>query len=321
MSAQTFKPILASTVEEASLSDYTLLYNTGDFGEEGTPTTSIWAMGKIAGTSIDVTNNKLVHSCDFANDLKKNIGLKKFLKGIAKWIREGIRSIMRLLGFSDPSGSFSSVINMLKSIAEYINYINQEYIQPIIEFEKYVLAVLVKIRALIQWILSLPKKYLEMLRDCLNKLLSALGSIFSEVWTESAPTTPTWTEGIQTFDDGSSIQTFGDGSQLITDTDGNVSSIDAPEDTYISPSDTGKSYTELAGAIKDVATATKDALTASATVAGLAVGIAVSSTVGLFVPTTQDEVTKANATITSYTGSVPAGLEVPTAPSQKSKTP
>ena len=77
----------------------------------------------------------------------------------------------------------------------------------------------------------------------------------------------------------------------------------------------------MAGAIKDVASATKDALKASATVAGLAVGIAASSTVGLFVPTTQDEVTKANATITSYTGSVPPGLQVPSAPSQKSKTP
>lgn len=311
------KPALSSSVEEAHL--IAKRFDSNDYNKLGEPTTAIWSMGIIGNTSIDVTNNKLVHSCDFANDLKKNIGLKKFLKAIAKWIREGIRSIMRLLGFSDPSGSFSEVINMLKSVAEYINYINEEFIQPIIEFEKYVLAVLVKIRAIIQWILSLPKKFLEMLRDCLGNLLSVLGDIFSEVWADSAK--QTFTEGTQTFDDGSSIQTFKDGSLKTIDIDGNISVTGAPIYTNISPSDTGKSYTELAGAIKEVATATKNALTASATVVGLAVNIAVSSTVGLLVPTTQDEVTKANATITSYIGSVPPALEVPSGPAQKTITP
>jgi hypothetical protein len=312
-----FRPVLASNVEEAIL--IAKRFDSNDNSQLGAPTTAPVSIGNIANTSLDVTNNKLVHSCDFANDLKKNIGLKKFLKAIAKWIREGIRAIMRALGFSDPSGSFSEVINMLKSVANYINYINEEFIQPIIEFEKYVLAVLVKIRAIIQWILSLPKKYLEMLRDCLGNLLSVLGDIFSEVWADSAK--QTFTEGIETFPDGSSIQTFKDGSLQITDIDGNTTLTGAPTDTNISPSDTGKSYTELAGAIKDVATATKNALTASATVVGLAVNIAVSATVGLLVPTTQDEVTRANATITAYTGSVPAGLEVPSGPSQKTTTP
>jgi hypothetical protein len=145
--------------------------------------------GDVSG-SIALTNKNVIHSCDFANDLKKNIGLKKFLKAIAKWIREGIRKIQQLLGFGDPSGTFSETINMLKAAAEYIRYVIKEYIEPIIEFEKYVLAVLVKIRAIIQWILSLPAKLLKLLQDCLSKLLKSLASLFADVWAEATAEVP-----------------------------------------------------------------------------------------------------------------------------------
>lgn len=151
----------------------------------GGPTTSPIARGNIEGTSIDATNKALTHSCDFVNDLKKNIGLKKFLKAIMKWVREGIRAIQRLLGFSDPSGSFSQLINMLRSFAEFVRYIQKEYIEPLNDFLKYVLAVITKIRAIIQWILSLPAKLLALLRDCLMKLLKTLANIFADAWAES----------------------------------------------------------------------------------------------------------------------------------------
>jgi hypothetical protein len=151
----------------------------------GGPTTSPIARGNVEGTSIDATNNSLTHSCDFVNDLKKSIGLKKFLKAIMRWVREGIRAIQRFLGLSDPSGSFSQLINMLKSFAEYVRYIQKEYIEPINDFLKYVLAVITKIRAIIQWILSLPAKLLALLKECLMKLLTTLANIFADAWAES----------------------------------------------------------------------------------------------------------------------------------------
>ena len=91
--------------------------------------------GDVSG-SIATTNKLIVHSCDFALDSKLRVGLKKFLKAIAKWVREGIRKIKQLMGFSDPSGSFSEIINMLQQAAEDIRYITEEYIKPIIEFER-----------------------------------------------------------------------------------------------------------------------------------------------------------------------------------------
>ena len=291
----------------------------GDVPAAGGPTISPYARGNIAGTSIDATNNSLVHSCDFVLDLKKSIGLKKFLKAVAKWIREGIRAIQRALGLTDPSGSFSVLINKLKEIAEDIRYIQKEYIEPIIEFQKYVLAVIVLIRALIQWILGLPAKLLRLLQECLTRLLKTLVSLFVDAWADSAPAAPSYTVGTQTFDDGSSIQTFDDGSQLITDTDGNFTALDAPSD--FASADFGKGYSELATAVQDTVSAAQDALKAAGQVVALGIGIATSATVGLLVPVSEAQVDEANKVILNYTGSIPEGLQTPANLTQKNKTP
>ena len=145
--------------------------------------------GDVSG-SIATTNKNLVRYCDFVNDLVKSIGLKKFLKAIATWIREGIRKIQQLMGFSDASGSFSSIINMLKKAAQEIKTFIKLYINPIIEFQKYVIAVLVRIRAIIQWILSLPAKLLALLNECLTKLLKSVVSAFVDAWAESKAEVP-----------------------------------------------------------------------------------------------------------------------------------
>ena len=280
-----------------------------DVPAAGGPTISPFATGNIAGTSIDATNNLLVVSCDFANDLKKSLGLKKFLKAIAKWIREGIRTIMRVLGFSDPSGSFSSLINKLKSIAEYIRYIKAEYIDPIIEFQKYVLAVIVRIRALIQWILSLPAKLLSLLRECLTKLLTALAGVFVDDFSSTAEKISSYTVGIQKFADGSSIQIFDDGSQLITDVAGNLTSLGPSSD--IASGDIGKGFSELTAAVQDTLNVTSDALKATGASIALDAGIATSATIGLLLPTSEDQVIEANKVIKNYTGSFPPGYPAP----------
>ena len=161
--------------------------NPNDVPKVGDPTTPVFSRGgeNIIGTTIAQRNNQLVHSCDFANDLIKHIQLKKFLKSIARWVREGIRKIMQVLGFTDASGAISSIINALKKLAKELKYIKTEYIDPIIEFQKYVLAVIVKIRAIIQWILSLPAKLLTLLRDCVLRLIKSLVKMFTDEFSGS----------------------------------------------------------------------------------------------------------------------------------------
>lgn len=159
---------------------------TGDAPQPGTPSnTPGTCYGRVDGTIIDETNKKRSHVCDFISEMQKNISLKKYTKAIGRFIREAIQKIMKLLGLSDRTGKFSYIINKLKAFAAELRRINKEIIQPIIDFEKYVLAYITKLRALIQWILSLPAALLKLLADCLARLLKLIKSIFSDIISEA----------------------------------------------------------------------------------------------------------------------------------------
>ena len=166
---------------------------------------------------------------------------------------------------------------MLSSVKEFIDYVNEEYIQPIIEFEKFVIAVIVKIRAIIQWILSLPAKILAMLQECLTKLLVAIGSMFADEWAAAGNDIPTEA--------------------------GIVQNVNA-----------GDSFAALAASAKGAYDSASSALTSATAAAGLAVGIAVSATAGILSPVSEEEIAGANATIVAFTGSVPDALSVPADP-------
>ena len=97
---------------------------------------------------------------------------------------------MRALGMSDPTGSLSTQVNQAKSFAEELNRIKKEYLDPVIEFQKYVLAYLVKIRAMVTWILSLPARILKLLQTCVSKLLKSLANAFTDGLKEAAAEVP-----------------------------------------------------------------------------------------------------------------------------------
>jgi len=159
---------------------------TGDTPQSGEPSnTPSCAFGRVDGTIIDTTNKKRSHVCDFISEMQKNISLKKYTKAIGRFIREAIQKIMKLLGLSDRTGKFSYIINKLKAFAAELKRINKEIIQPIIDFQKYVLAYITKLRALIQWLLSLPAALLKLLADCLERLLKLIKSVFSDIISEA----------------------------------------------------------------------------------------------------------------------------------------
>lgn len=145
------------------------------------------ALGDIRNTNIMLTNQSREHVCDFVLELQKNIYLKKFLKATAKAIRDAIRFVIKQLGLTDRSGVFTELINELKAFARDLRYIQKEIIQPIIDFERYVLAYITKIRAIIQWILGLPARLLQLLRDCLERLLKLIANIFTDFLVELGP--------------------------------------------------------------------------------------------------------------------------------------
>ena len=142
-------------------------------------------VGIVEGTIVDNLNSQISHVCDFSLDIQKNIGLKKYVKAISRFIRDGIRAVKLALGFGEPTGLIFTVIEKLKAAAAFVRYVQKEYIQPVLDFQKYVLDVVVKIKKLIQWILSLPAKIFAMLKGCLTRLYKTIASIFSDAWNEA----------------------------------------------------------------------------------------------------------------------------------------
>lgn len=151
----------------------------GDVSNE--PTTPRIARKEMQGTIVNKMNNDLAKACDFKLEVQKNTALKDWLKAAAKKIREAIRWVIKALGLSDVTGSYSWVINTLKAYAREIRRIQKEIIQPVLDFQKYVLAYIVKLRAIVQWILGLPEKLLQLLQSCLKSLLKAIASIMTDI--------------------------------------------------------------------------------------------------------------------------------------------
>jgi hypothetical protein len=140
----------------------------------------------MKNTTIDQMNNSLAHACDFAQDIKKSIGLKKYIKAIAQSIRKAIRAVKRFLGLDDNSGLISTIIQKLKNIASEIRNFIKEYVTPIQKFIKDVVGFIQWAIATIQWILSLPAKFIQMLADCLKKVMAAIASVFKDALAEAA---------------------------------------------------------------------------------------------------------------------------------------
>jgi hypothetical protein len=160
--------------------------NSGDTTQVNAPTTPSTARGIVKNTTLNQMNNSLAHMCDFSQDIKKSVTLKKYIKAIAQAVRKGIRAVKRLLGLGDGGGVISQIIQYLKSIASEIRNFIKEYITPIQKFMKDVVGYIKWAIATVQWILSLPAKFLKLLAGCLKKVISAIASVFKDALAEAA---------------------------------------------------------------------------------------------------------------------------------------
>lgn len=158
-------------------------YFSGDGSTVGNPTLPALARGLVDGSLIAYTNNKIEHMCDFIDDLNKNVELKKFIKATAAYIRDGIRRLLEALG-GDPTGIFSWIADTMRAIARELKRIQKEIVQPIIDFEKYVLGYIVRVRKIIAWINSLPARFKALLAACLAKLMALINNIFTDFFME-----------------------------------------------------------------------------------------------------------------------------------------
>jgi hypothetical protein len=161
---ETNPPVLPNTVSKSA-----------------TTTPSI-SRGIVKGTMIHKMNNDLVHVCDFAMEMKKNGALKRFLIAQFAEIQKGIRNVLRLLGVSDVSGTFSSTAAWLRGLATEILDFKRRVLDPILEFEKEVIGFVAWAYGMIAYIKSLPARLYALLESCLLKILNAVASILTDAF-------------------------------------------------------------------------------------------------------------------------------------------
>ena len=146
----------------------------------GQPTTVPSARGVMVGTLVNRTNNDLSHVCDISPEVKKTvIWIRAQFGYVVEAIRKAIRALLKAIGL-DPSGESSKLVQTLKSLAREL----KKYKKYVDDFNKSALELVrlaAQLRAMIDYILSLPEKYLKLLQDCLVKIYAALAGGFTDL--------------------------------------------------------------------------------------------------------------------------------------------
>jgi hypothetical protein len=149
----------------------------------GEPTTKRLHRSVVDGSLIQVTNNNRSHVCDIKSQVDWVVEhITGFFSKIVQIVRSGIRAVLVALGF-DPSGQFSKIVQLVKSINAIATKILRT-LEKITEGIRTVVRLVQQVRAMIDYILSLPEKLRRLLRDCLAKLYAqiaaGIGSILAD---------------------------------------------------------------------------------------------------------------------------------------------
>ena len=165
----------------------------------GEPTT-----GKTLSDTVNLANKNRIHICDIRDEMKQaaDFARLKFSQLIAA-IRTAVRAILTALGFS-PDGVTARFIEIAKGILRDLKFITK-IIKEISDIAQVLVTYAKKVRAMIDWLLSLPKNLLALLSDCLSGLYSSLASGFSELFslsgTKGTEAVSSISETMQVFSD------------------------------------------------------------------------------------------------------------------------
>jgi hypothetical protein len=140
------------------------------------PTSARTAQGKLDGTLIKRTNNDLVAVCDISADVRLALfKVKQAFGPILDYIREIVRKIIAALGL-EPSGELRKVIQFLKEITAGIRKVIAWYEKNIKPYIELMIKVVRLIRAMIDYILSLPERLRRFINQCLREFIGAITS-------------------------------------------------------------------------------------------------------------------------------------------------
>lgn len=159
----------------------------------------------VAGTTIQIANEQTVHSCDFKfliNFADLNIGvienpitliknaIAQAKNKAAAIIQAAIQKIIDAFRFVtkgiivamnlDPTGEISKIFSTLKDIVRKINYY-AKIIAKYVGAAALIVELVKQLRQIIDYIKSLSKKILAILKDCLSTFLNGVNDAINKV--------------------------------------------------------------------------------------------------------------------------------------------
>lgn len=149
-------------------------------------------------TTVYKSNQNLEHVCDIAGLMKRNAALARLkFSEIMSSIRKAIKAVLKALGLS-PSGETSYWIDQAKKLARELKDIAKS-ISEIADLATVVVDFARRVRAMIDYINSLPSKLYALLKQCLSDLVASLTAGFTELFSLSGKTD--FSEAIAVFND------------------------------------------------------------------------------------------------------------------------
>jgi len=147
----------------------------------GEPINARISRGVMEGTLINNLNQQRKHVCDISPEVKKATDWVRGQFGVViKALRDAIRAILKVLGF-EPTGEVSKLVQLAKAIAREIKYIT-DVIREVNMMTQELLEIARQIRAMIDYILSLPEKTRKFLNECLQNFYKALATGIADLF-------------------------------------------------------------------------------------------------------------------------------------------
>jgi hypothetical protein len=145
----------------------------------GSPQT---AQGKLEGTLIEQTNKDVVHVCDIATQLKRSVIWERLKHTqFVTLIRDAIQGLITALGNS-PDSLSQKVVEFAQWLRLKLKWI-QDKLKLATDYLQITVEVATQLRAIADWILSLPARLQAALSNCLSAFLSGIGSLVSDALT------------------------------------------------------------------------------------------------------------------------------------------
>jgi hypothetical protein len=169
--------------------------------QKGVPTMPLMVLEDVTlikQTTIHKANQNREHVCDIIGLMERNAALQRlqFSEFVTK-IRDGIKALLKALGLT-PSGETVYWIEQAKILARELSNIAKS-ISELADLATVIVDFAKKVRAMIDYINSLPAKLYNLLKQCLSELVASLTSGLSDLF--SLGGTTDFSEAIAAFND------------------------------------------------------------------------------------------------------------------------